>query len=290
MTMSSRPSVVSPTTSILPRPGLNSCAGTGFAGIGSYALASRVFISHGKISRRHYSGGLDPTGGYVMNAYWILLGLNAIPFGLFLYAQYTNNRKLEIALLQNTLTSVSNVESGRWWTVLTSAFSHQSLSHFAFNMFTMNAMCSVLTRVPGIHGGHIIGVALGAAIAGSGSFLLQQRALMSASNSISDRARAYNSSAIGASGAVMGLSALATCFVPTTPMNLMFIPIPIPLWVITAAYFAVDAYQLDSKNSRVAHAGHLGGAAFGLASYFLLLKGLAPFGVWYKIAKFLGRR
>jgi len=225
-----------------------------------------------------------------MNAYWILLGLNTIPFGLFLYAQYTHNRRLEINLLQNTLVSVSSVDSGRWWTVLTSAFSHQHLAHFAFNMFTMNAMCSVLSRVPGVHGGHILGVALGAAIAGSGSYVLQQQARISASKNPLERSQAYNSAALGASGAVMGLSALATCFLPTVPMNLMFIPIPIPLWIITAGYFAVDAYQLDSKKTRVAHAGHLGGAAFGLASYFLLLKGLAPFGIWFTVARFFGRR
>jgi len=225
-----------------------------------------------------------------MNAYWILLALNAIPFGLFTYAQATGNRKLEIRLLQNTLVSASNVDSGRWWTVVTSAFSHHNLAHFAFNMFTMHTMCSVLSRVPALHGGHILGVALGAGIIGSTSFVMQQKTRMAASTSFSDRSQAYNSSALGASGSVMGLAAVATCFFPTAPMSLMFIPIPIPLWVITAGYFAIDAYRLDSQRSRVAHAGHLGGLTFGLASYFVTLKGLAPFGIWKIIASFLGRR
>lgn len=220
-----------------------------------------------------------------MNAYYLLLGLNAIPFGLWIYTQMTRNQRLGHQLQQNTLVSAAAVDQGRWWTLLTSAFSHQEIVHFAFNMITMRTMCQILSIVPNLHGGHVLAVALGSALAGSAGYVLQHKAAAKNSKNRVEAMEHYQARALGASGVVMGLSALATCFVPQMPLQLMFIPIPIPLWAITAGYFAVDAYYLNSQTSRTAHAGHLGGLAFGAASYFVMLKGVAPFGIWYAISR-----
>lgn len=128
-------------------------------------------------------------------------------------------------------------------------------------------------------------VALGSGLAGSAGYVLQHKAAAKGSKNRIEALQHYQASALGASGAVMGLSAVATCFLPQMPLQLMFIPIPIPLWAVTAGYFAVDAYYLSSRTSRTAHAGHLGGLAFGAAAYFVMLKGVAPFGVWYVISR-----
>jgi len=236
-------------------------------------------------SRRLYSTSFAADPGMVMNAYYILLGLNAIPFGLWMYAEFTKNQRLQHTIQKNTLVSPAAVDQGRWWTLITSSFSHQEVLHFAFNMFTMRTMCQILSMVPNMHGGHILMIALGSGLAGSAGYVLQHKAAAKSSKGRLEALQHYQASALGASGAVMGLSAVATCFLPKIPLSLMFIPVPIPLWAVTMGYFAVDAYYLSSKNSRTAHAGHLGGLAFGTLSYFVLLKGIAPFGVWYAISR-----
>ncbi|GAB7337635.1 hypothetical protein MBLNU457_g2930t1 [Dothideomycetes sp. NU457] len=235
--------------------------------------------------RRLYSTSFASDPNMVMNAYYLLLGLNAIPFGLWIYARATKNERLGHRIQENTLVSAAAVDQGRWWTLLTSAFSHQEIVHFAFNMLTMRTMCQILSLVPNLHGGHILMVALGSGLAGSAGYVLQHKLAAKNSPNRGDALLHYRAQALGASGAVMGLSMLATCFLPSMPLQLMFIPVPIPLWAITAGYFAVDAYYLSSQTSRTAHAGHLGGLAFGAASYFVLLKGIAPFGVWYAVSR-----
>jgi membrane associated rhomboid family serine protease len=46
------------------------------------------------------------------------------------------------------------------------------------------------------------------------------------------------------------------------------------LWATVAGYAVYDGYYLNDNKSRVGHAGHLGGLAFGIAYYLLRLRGL----------------
>lgn len=244
--------------------------------------------SAGTFSRHYHSSKSKqpPSRGLSVNAaYWILFSLNATSFGAWWYGRLTDNRPLLSNLITHTLTSVAAWDSGRWWTVLTSAFTHHDVMHFAFNMITLRTFCEIIGYVPGIGGGHILLLALGSALAGSGGWLWQQRSKIpvadkSARWTLSNAAQqAYYANALGASGVVMGVSAVATCLLPRMPITLMFIPVGIPLWVVTLGYAAIDSYYLDDKTSRVAHAGHLGGLFFGAAYYVGFLRN-APVGVW----------
>lgn len=74
------------------------------------------------------------------------------------------------------------------------------------------------------------------------------------------------SRAIGASGAVMASMMLLTMHFPRR--NVIFIFIPMELWVLMAIYVATDMIQLFNKGqggdgAHVAFAGHLGGVLFG---------------------------
>lgn len=93
--------------------------------------------------------------------------------------------------------------------------------------------------------------------------------------------------ALGASGMVQGIAAAATLLAPVAPIYLMFIPVPIPLFVVTIGYVAYDTYNLDSKTSRIGHSAHLGGFAFGVLYYFLSLRRFG--GVWHMLARRLRR-
>lgn len=254
--------------------------------------------SAGTFSRHYHSsnGKHTGSGGLSVNAaYWILFSLNASSFGAWWYARLTENRPLQTNLITHTLASVAAWDSGRWWTVLTSAFTHHDVMHFAFNMLTLRTFCQIIGYVPGIGGGHVLLLALGSAIAGSGGWLWQQRSKIPAAGKdarwrfSNASQQAYYSNALGASGVVMGVSAVATCLLPRMPIYLMFIPVGIPLWVVTLGYAVVDSYYLDDKTSRVAHAGHLGGMFFGAAYYIGFLRN-APVGVWRTITGTIMRK
>ncbi len=75
------------------------------------------------------------------------------------------------------------------------------------------------------------------------------------------------SSAIGASGAVMGVVVLCALYYPTRPMLLWFL-VPVPLWLMVVLYIGMDVSGLvraqGGQASGIAHAAHLGGAGTGL--------------------------
>ena len=256
-------------------------------------------------ARRHYSSGYGGYGHHakamftVDQAFWVLFGLNSISFATWWYARLTHNNSLMQTHISHTLTSLASLDRGHYWTVLTSAFTHHDPMHFAFNMLTLRTFCQIVGYVPGIGGWHIISIALASALAGSGGWLWQQKQkLASLSPVTSSRwangrssaaaTQAYHGSALGASGSVMGVGAVATCLLPNMPITLMLIPIGIPLWIITAGYAVVDSYYLDSATSRVAHSGHLGGLVAGAAYYALLLR-KSPVGVWNSLVGRLRR-
>ncbi len=159
-------------------------------------------------------------------------------------------------------TSISNLKKGRYWTLLTGAFSHMSLGHFLTNMISMYAFASVLVLHPGLSGARILTISLGSALAGNVGFLIQQM--------MRDPRKQTN--AIGASGMVMGLGCAAAFLAPAEKMLLLAV-VPVPLWGLMAGYFLYDAVFLN-RQDKVAHSGHLGGLAFGAAYYWLSLRRL----------------
>ncbi|KAL1303336.1 hypothetical protein AAFC00_006735 [Neodothiora populina] len=165
-------------------------------------------------------------------------------------------------------------------------------------MISLRTFCSIVGFVPGIGGGHVLLLAMGSALCGSGSWLLQQKEKLSSlrgstrfgNNAFNSAAsQTYHASALGASGIVMGVSALATCLLPSMPISLMFIPIGIPLWAVTIGYAVFDTYFLNSNRSTTAHSGHLGGLLCGVGYYIAFLRH-SPVGVWRSLAWRFGRK
>lgn len=78
---------------------------------------------------------------------------------------------------------------------------------------------------------------------------------------------------LGFSGAVMSISTVTACLAPKARMLLMGF-IPMPLWGLVTGYAVYDGYFLNDPNTRTAHAGHLGGLAFGILYYVLKLRGM----------------
>ena len=245
-----------------------------------------------RIQRFYHSRGYGHAGSNgVMSAFYFLFAANAMVFGAINYAKYTKDWRLEKKILGHTLLSPASFDSGRWWTVITSAFAHIDPMHFAFNMLSLYNFCSLCAFIPGMNGLHLFAVAGGSAITGGMGFLYHRRRKVAEANRSDwqSKTRNYNSSALGASGAVMGVGALTACLMPNAPMQLMLIPITFPLWVFVAGYGLIDSYFLDSPTSSIAHAGHLGGLVFG-AAYYLAFMRRSPAGVWKSVERMIRRR
>lgn len=194
----------------------------------------------------------------------------------FFVAPLSGSSDLRKALADHFTLSEANIAAGRYWTLITSAFSHQNPFHLLFNMFALNTFGTLMAANPGIGALHICTTAALSAIMG-GYFQLQTWRFQ-------HRERAY---ALGASGAVMGLGMAATCLVPLAPMQIMFIPVSIPLVFITLGYAFFDTYNVNNASSLVGHAAHLGGAAGGMLYYAVALR---RFGGLWSMAKFMMRR
>ncbi|CAD0082641.1 unnamed protein product [Aureobasidium vineae] len=212
--------------------------------------------------RFYHSGNYYSRSNGVISTFYVLFGVNALVFGALNYAKYTKDWKLEKLLLSNTLLSPASVDQGRWWTIITSAFAHVDPIHFAFNMLSLYNFCSLCAFIPGMSGLHLAAVAGGSAVTGGLGFLYHRKTKIAEAGrgDWQSRSRNYNSAALGASGAVMGMG-----------------------------YGVVDSYFLDSPTSGIAHAGHLGGLVFGTAYYLAFLR-KSPMGVWRNVQRMISRR
>lgn len=211
----------------------------------------------------------------------LIIGANAAVFLAWQYADYNKDRKLMQVLHEHFALSTHNWRNGHYWTVITSAFSHQNLMHFAFNMLTLRAFTSVLAWVPGFGATHFLTLGLGSAAAGSLAWLSEQ-GQTSGDRRWGSTATSVYKAALGASGLVMGVGAGAACLMPFAPMNFMFIPVAIPLWATTALFAAVDTYFLHSERSPIGHSAHLGGTVFGLLYYGAYLRKFGGITRWLK--------
>jgi len=149
------------------------------------------------------------------------------------------------------------VEQAQVWRLVTSAFCHDryNLWHIVFNMLLLAWFGQRLERMYG-----------------STEFLLfYLTAAVCASLAYVGLAYYGGSKApaIGASGAVMGVMMLYVIYYPFEQF-LLFWFIPVPLWALLSVYVLYDLHPVllalagdRMFFTRVAHASHLGGLAFG---------------------------
>jgi membrane associated rhomboid family serine protease len=150
--------------------------------------------------------------------------------------------------------------------MITSLFTHLDFWHLAGNMCATFFLGRFLCYAPVITPGRFLTITLGAGFTGSVGFLFQ-RYVRTAGEGI-DYMRG-----LGFSGAAMGITTVAACLFPTSKA-LIYGFIPVPLWAIVLGYATYDGYYLNDSSSRIAHSGHLGGLAFGIAYYLLKLRRL----------------
>ncbi len=162
------------------------------------------------------------------------------------------------------------VYQGQVWRLVTCAFCHSRLAiwHILFNMVLLYWFG---TRLESMYGSReFLLFYLAAAVAGSVAYV----ALALYTDS--------NAAAIGASGAVMGVMILYTVWYPFETFLLCWV-FPVPIWILMCVYVLYDLHPVllalsgDQLYTGVAHAGHLGGLAFGLVYWQFGLRLEAPF-------------
>lgn len=83
-----------------------------------------------------------------------------------------------------------------------------------------------------------------------------------------------NTPMLGASGAIFGVAAAFLFFYPHRKVQLLFIPVPMPAWVLIGGYILYDVVQgfRSVPGDNVAHFAHLGGAITGFILAYVFSK------------------
>jgi membrane associated rhomboid family serine protease len=154
---------------------------------------------------------------------------------------------------------IGAIKAGQKERMLTSGFLHVDISHLFFNMFTLYFFAEVV--INGFGSGKFLIIYFISLVAGS---LL---ALFFHKN------EPYYS-AVGASGAVTGILYAAILLQPNMQLGIMFIPIPLPAYILGIGYLLYSIYGMKSRLGNIGHTAHFGGAVGGYLSTLIFMPSL----------------
>jgi membrane associated rhomboid family serine protease len=197
-------------------------------------------------------------------------GLVGACIGMFIYNSYvsgslrTNPSSEAIAkqmwLNDNFIHSVRNMEEGRYYTIVTSAFMHSSLPHLAFNMLGLWGFGRTIVSCFGTPS--FLVLYFGSVVAGG---LLQNYMWM--------RRKQWNHGGLGASGGVLGVFAATACWMPYGTVGFLFVPMP--MWIGAALTVGISVGGMQDPPlwmPTFGHADHLGGMAFGALWWLIAMR------------------
>jgi len=150
--------------------------------------------------------------------------------------------------------NISAIKAGEQYRMITSGFLHADWFHFAFNMFSFWSFANFLTQE--FSTVNFLLIYFGSMAIGS---LLTYY--------IHNNEPYY--SAIGASGAVMGIIYCAILLYPENSI-LLFGALPIPGYIFAVLYLGYSIYGMKGRYDNIGHTAHLGGALGGLVFTLLI--------------------
>jgi len=151
--------------------------------------------------------------------------------------------------------NVGALRRGEQFRLFSSGFLHIDNAHLYFNMFSLYIFADIVIQDLGIYGYIIIYL---------GSLLLGNLL------SLYFHKDEYYYSAVGASGAVMGVIYSAILLQPGMSLYLFFIPIPIPAYVFGIGYLLYSIYGMKNRVGNIGHDAHFGGAIGGYVITLIL--------------------
>jgi len=151
--------------------------------------------------------------------------------------------------------TISGIDQGQYYRYFSSAFLHVGTSHLLFNMLTFYFFAPIVSNV--FDNLQFILIYAGGLFAGGWmSYRLNQQK------------KGY--SAVGASGAVIGILFASIIIRPDLDLYIFFIPIPIKGYLFAIIYIIYTITSMNNQRDSIGHSAHLGGAIGGLAVTLLL--------------------
>jgi uncharacterized protein len=181
----------------------------------------------------------------MLNPVFIIIGINVI---IFIAVNISSGLLTNLALW-----APLDLYTHYSWGIVTSMFTHQSFTHILFNMLTLYFFGSYLLKMIGTK--NFLIIYFGGGLLG-GIFFVLISTLMNPNIGVA---------AIGASGAIFALGGTLAVLMPRMKVYIMFIPIPVPLWIAV-----IGGCIIMSFFSNVAWEAHLGGLLFGLAAGYII--------------------
>tara|TARA_R110000868_G_scaffold410962_3_gene701113 strand:- start:4558 stop:5208 length:651 start_codon:yes stop_codon:yes gene_type:complete len=151
--------------------------------------------------------------------------------------------------------NVGAVRRGEQFRMFSSGFLHADNAHLFFNMFSLYFFADVVIGFLGVLSFVIIYI---------GSLMLGSLL------SLYFHKNEYHYSAVGASGAVMGIIYSAILLRPGMSLYMFFIPIPIPAYLFGIGYLLYSIYGMKNRIGNIGHDAHFGGAIGGYVITLIL--------------------
>lgn len=152
--------------------------------------------------------------------------------------------------------NIADYKSGSKYQLITSGFLHVDISHLFVNMLTLYFFANVV--IYGLGSTAFVIIYLGSLLLGNMlSYFFHKED--------------YQYTAVGASGAVMGILYSAILLRPDMTLGLFFV-IPMPAYVFGIGYLLYTIYGMKRRRDNIGHDAHFGGATAG----YLLTMVFAP--------------
>tara|TARA_B100000767_G_C19775809_1_gene542522 strand:+ start:5897 stop:6547 length:651 start_codon:yes stop_codon:yes gene_type:complete len=151
--------------------------------------------------------------------------------------------------------NIAAIKNGQYYRIFSSAFLHVDWSHLGFNMFTFYLFGpQALARV------------------GFFNFTILYLLCLTAGNLFAfyfHRDNLYYS-AVGASGATMGILYATILMVPEMRLSFIFFPVPLPGYVFGIGYLVYTIFGMKRQQDNIGHTAHFGGAIGGILATLIL--------------------
>ena len=148
--------------------------------------------------------------------------------------------------------NISSIQRGNKLVIFSSGFLHIDVTHLAVNMLTLYFFAGSVISYLGVTG--FLGVYFASLLLGNVLSYFFHKDEM-------------HYTAVGASGAVVGVLYSAILLRPDMMLGLFFI-IPIPAYVFGIGYLLYSIYAMKKRQDNIGHDAHFGGAMGG---YFLTI-------------------
>lgn len=179
-----------------------------------------------------------------------MFGISPLTLLLLLFIVSLSYKAFNDTVLFNRLKfNIRAVQNGEYYRILTAGFIHVDQNHLLFNGLTLyffgdNALLGL----------------------GTINFIMLYVVSLLMGNLFAlfyHRNNPYYS-AVGASGAIMGVVYSGILMFPEMKLAFIFFPVPLPAYIFGIGYLVYTLFGMKSQNDRIGHTAHFGGAVGGV--------------------------